>query len=131
MVAAAHRRDLALDYDDLSAFETVTFHVRNLTDVLAGAVWGTPVPLELRPELRPAVSATLAAIAAALKHWDPDAPEQSAIAEADAALDTLMAELDERRDTAPITSMAVASSIAMDVKRILAALRPRLEGPEA
>ena len=128
--ARFHRRDLSADYDDLSAFETVTFHVRDLTDVLAGAVWGTPVPLELRPELRPAVSATLAAVAAALTEWDPDAPEQAAITEADAAVKALMAELDERRDTAPITSMAVASSIAMDVKRILAALRPRLEGPE-
>ncbi|TFD79469.1 FUSC family protein [Cryobacterium fucosi] len=128
--ARFHRRDLSADYDDLSAFETVTFHVRDLTDVLAGAVWGTPVPLELRPELRPAVSATLASVAAALMNWAPDAPEQAAITEADAALQTLMTELDERRGTAPITSMAVASSVAMDVKRILAALRPRLEGPE-
>lgn len=128
--ARFHRRDLSTEYADPSAFETVTFHVRNLTNILAGAVWGTPVPLELRPELRPAVSATLSAVAAALKDWDPDAPEQAAITKADAAARALMTELDERRSTAPITSMAVASSVAMDVTRILAALRPRLEGPE-
>lgn len=128
--ARFHRRNLSADYDDLSAFETATFHVRDLTDVLAGAIWGTPVPLELHPELRPHVSAALAAVAAALRDWDPDESEQAAIGEADAAVEVLMAELDERRGTTPITSMAVASSVAMDVKRILAALRPRLDGPE-
>ncbi len=128
--ARFNRRNLSSDYEDLSAFETVTFHVRDLTDVLAGAVWGTPLPLELRPELRPAVAATLAAVATALKEWDSETPDPAALLAADASVEELMAELDQRRNTAPITSMAVASSVAMDVKRILAALRPRLEGPE-
>ena len=36
--------DLSTDYDDLAALENATFYVRDLTDVLAGAAWGTPVP---------------------------------------------------------------------------------------
>jgi len=124
--ALAHRRDLGADYDDLAALETVTFHVRDLTEVLAGAVWGTPIQLELRPELRPALSRTLHAVATVLESWDPDADEQPAWAEADAALQDLMTELDERRATAPLTSLAVASTIAMGVTRILAALQRRV-----
>ena len=124
--ARVHRRDLSSDYDDLAALETVTFHVRDLTEVLAGAVWGTPIQLELSPELRPALSRTLHAVAAVLQDWDPDADAQPALAAADAALEDLMTELDDRRESDPLTSLAVASTISMGVTRILAALRPRV-----
>ena len=124
--ARTNRRNLSSDYDDLAALENVTFHVRDLTEVLAGAVWGLPIQLELRPELRPALSRTLQALAELLRDWDPDDDEQAAFAEAEAALQDLMTELDERRSSAPATSLAVASTVAMDVTRILAALRPRI-----
>ncbi|TFD29860.1 FUSC family protein [Cryobacterium cryoconiti] len=124
--ARTNQRNLRSDYDDLAALENVTFHVRDLTEVLAGAVWGLPIQLELRPEMRPALSRTLQTLAALLKDWDPDDGEQTAFAEADAALKDLMAELDERRGSAPATSLGVASTVAMDVTRILAALRPRI-----
>ena len=128
--ARGHQRDLRSDYDELSALENVTFHVRDLTEVLAAAVWGLPVQLELRPELRPALSRTLHAVAAVLRDWDPDAAEQAAFADADAALQDLMTELDQRRDSAPATSLGVAATVATDVTRILAALRPHIL-PEA
>jgi uncharacterized membrane protein YccC len=47
--ARARQRDLRTDYVELSALEKVTFHVRDLTEVLAAAVWGRPVQLELHP----------------------------------------------------------------------------------
>jgi hypothetical protein len=124
--ARTNRRNLRSDYDDLAALESVTFHVRDLTEVLAGAVWGLPVQLELRPELRPALSRTLQAAADLLKDWDPDQDEQASFAAADATLQDLMTELDERRSSAPATSLGVASTVAMDMTRILAALRPRI-----
>ena len=130
--ARVHRRDLRSDYDELSALESVTFHVRDLTEMLAAAVWGQPVQLELRPELRPALSRTLHAVAAVLRDWDPDDDEQSAFAEADAALQDLMTELDQRRSSSPVTSLGVAATVAMDLTRILAALRPQImPEPEA
>ena len=125
------RRDLRSDYDELSALENVTFHVRDLTEILAAAVWGQPVQLELRPELRPALSRTLHAVAVVLREWDPENDAvQPAFAEADAALQDLMAELDRRRNSAPVTSLGVAATVAMDVTRILTALRPHIL-PEA
>lgn len=128
--ARRHRRDLGADYDDLAALEAVTFHVRDLTDVLAGAVWDTPIEVELRPELRPSLSVALDAVSALLRDWDSAAAQQTAYAAATDALAFLMAELDERRDSAPATSMGAAIAIAMDIARILAALRSRIEQPE-
>ncbi|TFC83411.1 aromatic acid exporter family protein [Cryobacterium sp. TMT3-29-2] len=124
--ARVHRRDLRSDYEELSALENVTFHVRDLTEVLAAAVWGQPVQLELRPELRPALGRTLHAVATVLRDWDPDDTVQVAFAAAEAALQDLMTELDERRSTAPVTSLGVAATVAMDVTRILTALRPHI-----
>ncbi len=128
--ARVHQRDLRSDYDELSALEDVTFHVRDLTEVLAAAVWGQPVQLELHPELRPALGRTLHAAAAVLRDWDTDDDEQAAFAEAGAALTDLMTELDERRNSAPVMSLGVAATVAMDVTRILTALRPHIL-PEA
>ncbi|MDJ0348342.1 aromatic acid exporter family protein [Cryobacterium sp. PH29-G1] len=127
--ARIHRRDLNADYADLAALETVTFHVRDLTDVLAGAVWGTPINVELRPELRPSLSVALDAVAVLLREWDAETQQPSAYSAAVDASASLMTELDERRDSAPATAMGAAAAIAMDVARILAALGTRLDGP--
>ncbi len=127
--ARIHRRDLSADDEDLAALETVTFHVRDLTDVLAGAVWGTPIHVELRPELRPSLSLALDAVAAVLRDWDSEDTELTAYSAAADAAASLMTELDDRRDSAPVTSMGAATAIAMDIARILAALRSRLERP--
>ncbi|MBG6109121.1 FUSC family protein [Frigoribacterium sp. CG_9.8] len=127
--ARIHHRDLNADYDDLAALETVTFHVRDLTYVLTGAVWSTPVDIELKPELRPSLSLALDAVAAVLRDWDSGKTDLTAYSAAADALTSLMTELDERRDPAPATSMGAATAIAMDIARILAALHSRLEQP--
>lgn len=125
--ARMYRRDLNADREDLAALEAAAFHVRDLTDVLAGAVWGTPIPVELREELRPSVSVALEAVAVALRDWDSGDKDLTAYSTAAEALASLMTELNQRRDAAPATSMGGAAAIAMDVARVLAALRPRLE----
>jgi len=130
--ARIHRRDLVKDRDDLAALETVTFHVRDLTDVLAGAVWGTPITLELRPELRPSLSNALHSVAAVVSDWESAQTEEArrttsaAFEAAETAVAELMAQLNTRIDTAPATAMGAATAIAMDLTRMLAALRPRL-----
>ena len=128
--ARRYRRDLKADYDDLAALENVTFHVRDITDVLTGAVWGIPIKVQLRPELRPALSAALAAVAAALSRWDSVEERHEAHDLATDALAALTAELDANKDTANATTMGASAAISMDIARILAALNTRLEQAE-
>ncbi|WP_231601186.1 aromatic acid exporter family protein [Salinibacterium sp. SWN167] len=128
--ARRYRRDLKADYDDLAALENVTFHVRDITDVLTGAVWGIPIKVQLRPELRPALSAALAAVATALSSWDSVEERHEAHDLATDALAALTAELDANKDTANATTMGASAAISMDIARILAALNTRLEQAE-
>jgi hypothetical protein len=73
------------------------------------------------------VSLALDALAAALRDWDSGNTDLTAHSAAADALASLMAELDDRKDSAPATSMGAATAIAMDVARALAALESRLE----
>ncbi|MBH0054397.1 FUSC family protein [Salinibacterium sp. SWN139] len=128
--ARRYRRDLKADHDDLAALENVTFHVRDITDVLTGAVWGIPIKVQLRPELRPALSAALAAVATALSSWDSVEERHDAHDLATDALAALTAELDANKDTENATTMGASAAISMDIARILAALNTRLEQAE-
>ena len=120
--ARRYRRDLKADYEELATLENITFHVRDITDVLTGAVWGTPIKVQLRTELRPTLSAALAAVAQALSEWDSAEESEEAHAVATDALATLTAELDARKDTASASTMGASAAISMDIARILAAL---------
>ncbi|MGV8856968.1 FUSC family protein [Rhodoglobus sp.] len=128
--ARRYRRDLRADYEDLAALENVTFHVRDITDVLTGAVWGTPIKIELRPELRPVLSSALAAVSTVLSDWGTPEKRAASHAAATDALAALTAELDARKDTATATTMGASAAIAMDIARILAALGARVEQAE-
>lgn len=125
--ALIHHRDLQVDYDDVAALETVSFHVRNLTDVLAGAVWGDPLPVEVPAELRPPLGAAIGSVARILDEWDSGtgvlAPARD---EAEAELQSLRAELERQRHSGAET-ISAAAAIDMDLRRILAALRPSVE----
>jgi uncharacterized membrane protein YccC len=123
--ALIHRRNLKADFDDVTALETVSFHVRNVTDVLAGAVWGDPVPVEIPTDLRPSLSTAIHAVAELLKGWDSGSGELARRDEAEDALAYLMERLDEQRHGAE--SFSAGAAIAMDLRRILAALRPSVE----
>ncbi|QYH36352.1 aromatic acid exporter family protein [Salinibacterium sp. M195] len=125
--ARRYRRDLRADYDDLAALENVTFHVRDITDVLTGAVWGTPIKIQLRPELRPVLSKALEALSTLLRDWESEEERETAHSAAVEALASLTAELDERQSTATATTMGASAAIAMDLARILAALNARTE----
>jgi len=127
--ARRHRRDLSADYEDLASLENVTFYVRDLTDVLTGAVWGTPIKIELRPEMRPSLSVALDAVSTLLREWDSEVKRRASYSAAAEALASLMGELDERKASAPVASISASAAIAMDITRILAALESRLEQP--
>jgi len=129
--ARRYRRDVKADYDELAALENVTFHVRDITDVLTGAVWGTPIKVQLRPELRPALSEALAAAAAVLRDWNSEDARSASHSAATDALAELTAEIDDRKDTASATTMGASAAISMDLARILAALNERIEHAQA
>jgi uncharacterized membrane protein YgaE (UPF0421/DUF939 family) len=120
-----NRRNLDNDYSDLYDLESVTFHVRNITDVLAASIWERAFYAELSPEMCKPLSEVLASIADMLiaHNTDDTDAEREAITAADAALHTLLDQLDRRIDNAP-TSQSAAAAVAMDARRILAIARP-------
>ena len=120
--AKLHHRDLNKDYDDLADLETITFHVRDLTGVLAAAIWESPFPAELPESLREPLSRTVDTVAAVLVARNAGEDLTEAVDAADESLDTLLARLDEHRDLSPST-LSPAASVAMDLRRIVAILR--------
>ncbi|WP_166791700.1 FUSC family protein [Cryobacterium frigoriphilum] len=131
------RHDLVANYDDLAALEDVTFHVRNLTEVFAGVVWGKPVPLDLPVELRPVLSDALRSVASVLhasegsgtgSDSDRDYDEQGAEAfnAAVAVVDSILGTMQQNID-AGVVSLSPTAAIVIDLKRMLVALRPGIE----
>ncbi|MDF9276713.1 FUSC family protein [Arthrobacter sp. EH-1B-1] len=128
--AKIHKRNLEADYEDLAALENVTFHIRDLTEVLAGAVWGKPFPVELPATLCEPLSQAILAVADVLDAWDGQADPQEPIKHAERSIERLHAGLDEHRSGGP-ASMSAGATVAMALQRILAAVRIRLEGARA
>jgi len=115
--------DLTTDYDDLSALENSTFYVRDFTDVLAGAAWGTPVPVELPEALRPPLAKATHAVAEVVKGWDTGATNLGPLNAADDAMAALMSAIDENRELGA-EAIGAATAASLDLTRLLAALRP-------
>jgi len=115
--------NLDADYDALVALENVTFYTRNLTEVLAGMVWGKPIALELPPELRPVLSEALYAVAAAISAGDDDTqPLQRAGMAVEAILCKMQQEIG-----AGAASLSPTAAIVIDLQRILVALKSRVD----
>ena len=115
--------DLSHDYDDLAALENVTFYVRDLTDVLAGAAWGTPVPVELPAALRPPLSEAARATAAVVEEWDTGTADPGTLKAADDAIAALNRAIHDHRDLGA-EAIVAASAATLDLTRMIAALRP-------
>jgi len=118
--------DLSTDYDDLAALENVTFYVRDLTDVLAGAAWGTPVPVELPDVLRPPLAAAVRATATVVTEWDTGSMSLTTLQEADDAVEAVTDAIHEHRELGA-QAIVAASAATLDLTRMLVALRPGIE----
>jgi hypothetical protein len=101
----------------------VTFYVRDLTDVLAGAAWGTPVPVELPGVLRPPLSEAARATATVVKEWDSGDTTPGSLKSADDAVDRLNRAIHDHRDLGA-EAIVAASAASLDLTRMIAALRP-------
>jgi hypothetical protein len=118
--------DLSHDYDDLAALENATFYVRDFTDVLAGAAWGTPVPVELPDALRPPLAAAARATAAVIKEWDTGDTDLETLNAADDAVAAVTQAIHDQRKLGA-NAIVAAGAATLDLTRLLAALRPGIE----
>ncbi len=122
--AYRHRRDITGDYSDLQALENITFHIRDLSDVLAASIWGSSIPATLPEELRKPLSEAIGATAEALRAWNEGNENFDAFRGAQRILDELSTELDERHSP---SGSSTAVMVMISLRRILAAMQDRVE----
>ena len=118
-----NRANLDADYDVLLALENVAFHIRNLTEVLAGMVWGKPIPLELPQELRPVLSEALHAVAEAISVAVDDPRQSQLLDQAGLAVESVLRAMQQEIGVGAGT-LSPTAAIVIDLQRILVALRP-------
>jgi hypothetical protein len=128
--ARLHKRDLGSDHSDLYDLETIAFHVRDITDVIASAIWQRSFSAELPAELRAPLGDAMRAIGAVLRSRNAGDGVDDAIAAADSALEAALVRLDDQRDHAP-SSLSTAASVAVSARRILAIMAQRPNGAAA
>jgi uncharacterized membrane protein YgaE (UPF0421/DUF939 family) len=123
--AKLHRRNLSQDYRDLQALESVSFYVKDITDVLAGVSAGGTEPLsnQLPTELLQPVSESLRGAAEVLKAWESGSEIDDRWEEAEQALNELLSQIDTHGE-AGAAALSPASSVATAVRRILDTLEP-------
>ncbi|MBT1004112.1 hypothetical protein KIH31_16110 [Paenarthrobacter sp. DKR-5] len=120
-----HPRDLQADVRDLRAIERVTFHVRDITDVLSSAIWGKNTGATVPPELTDELSAALSSNAELLRNWDNPEALEGLIEKAQEAVNELSEALHK---TASLeSSVNATASVAMSLRRIVGAVRLRAE----
>jgi len=128
--ARLHQRDLGSDYADLYDLESITFHVRDMTDVIAGAIWERSFSAELPADLRGPLSDAMRAMGAVLESRNAGDDVDAAVAAADTALEEALARLDEQHESSP-SALSTAASVAVSARRILAIMAQRPNGAAA
>lgn len=116
---------LADSYEDLAVLENVSFYVRDLSEVLASAIWKGPLQLRLHDQLRDPVAQSLSAAAEILRAWE----EERATAPVIAAAKQKLGQLNELVANFPPSEVILAapgSAVALDVQRLVQALERRL-----
>lgn len=126
----SRHRVVANSYEDLSVLENITFYVRDLSEVLAGAIWEGPHEFHLEDGLRQPLERCLSATAALLQAWEDDTVSQGDFDAVGAALSDLAAAV-AATTAAPshgvgVGAVAAGAAAALDLQRILTALEHRL-----
>ena len=121
-----HPRDVDLDYRNLRDLERITFHVQDMTEVLADVIWHEDalfiIPLPYSGPLADAIAVVGAVLLAAEEEFRDDPERQREISQqADSAVRTLAQKIasDEVNPDTP----SAAESILLSLHRILRALR--------
>ncbi len=116
-------------FEDLTVLEVITFHIRDLSEVLVAAIWEGSLDLALKDELRQPLSDCLQSTAEVLRAWDEERDCAHAIESARQSVAVLTDAVgaEEKYDQ---LSMSPGVAVALDLQRILAALSSRLLPPE-
>lgn len=120
---ALNHHDLDEDYEALYALETVTFHVRDITEVVAAAIWSRHFHAELPEAMREPLSDALRAIGALLIAGEEGDDTEERIATANAALEAALDRLDEQH-TSSLSKLSASAAVAMNARRIIAVMTP-------
>ncbi|MCU1407020.1 MAG: hypothetical protein JWQ43_3323 [Glaciihabitans sp.] len=112
------------DYDDLTALETTTFHVRDMSEVLAGSIWPGKIDLELASDLRAPLATAIDLVADVLDRWEDDDARREALGAAEKHLDGMRSGPTGLHPSAT-TWISPAAIAVTDLSRMLVVLRGR------
>lgn len=124
----SRHRVLADSYEDLAALEIITFHIRDLSEVLASTVWAGPLEVNLRESVRGPMANSLETTAAVLRAWEAGSIDPDIWSIAAQRLSELKDAL-AASDPTEVSALVPGAAVALDIQRILTALQHRL-GPE-
>ncbi|WP_150117117.1 FUSC family protein [Arthrobacter sp. ERGS1:01] len=122
-----HRR-VRESIGDMKVVENITVYVRDVTEVLAGVIWSGPLDVHLKTELVEPVGNCLTSVAGLLQEWEDGRLGEGSFDDANDALRNLTAAL-VTADRNQAFTLNPGASVALDVQRILVALRRRVQNP--
>lgn len=119
-----HPRDLDLDYRNLRDLERITFHVQDVTQVLADVIWADDTPFVVPDEYAVPLGDALTAVGDVLRATEEDHPDR--LAELAGLADAAVQELTARIGSEPHTHDAPSAveSILVSLHRMLRVAKP-------
>jgi uncharacterized membrane protein YccC len=117
-----HDHNLDRDYNDLRGLESVTFHIQDMTEVLADVIWDEDAPFVIPLPYSEPLAEALTAVSEVLRSMEDEQPDRQneLIASAKSAVDALAERMasDDVNPNAP----SAAESIVLNLHRILRAV---------
>ncbi|KQR63413.1 hypothetical protein ASF98_12165 [Arthrobacter sp. Leaf337] len=114
-----HPHDLDRDYNNVRGLESVTFHIQDMTEVLADVIWDKDVPFVIPLPYSEPLADALAAVSEVLRSMEDEHPQKQneLIESAKTAVDALAERMasDDVNPDAP----SAAESIVLNLHRIL------------
>ncbi|WP_426985858.1 hypothetical protein [Pseudarthrobacter sp. Y6] len=119
-----HPRDVDLDYRNLRDLERVTFHIQDMTEVLADVIWTDDAPYTVPFKESSPLAAAMTATGELLASFDggDEAEQRRLFAAAKSAVEAGMAAVAERAQTD--SAVTASESILLSLHRVLRAVRP-------
>lgn len=114
-----HPRDIELDYRNLRDLERLTFHVQDVTQVLADVIWAEDTPFVVPDEHAAPLAEAMAAVGDVLRSAEEEDPDRQLerIDAADAAVKALTARVGS--GAAATDAPSAVESILMSLHRML------------